>query len=890
MVVSARTDLNEVVAKGADLGGIASPLLVALMTSDIAVAIAHADRTGAPLVMANAPFLKLLNATADEIRWGAHSLESIKGADFKDIVLTLTPIIEKDGAAPLVLVTAQAATQVAMHEKQERDDFASFKGRLERPREPANADARLPGASGAWEWDIGSGILQADAHFAALSGIPPHDAARGVAGDLFFSNIHSKDRLRIQIAVAAALQGAEVFARRYRVVSPDGSVRWVSANGRAYLDEAEKPTRFAGVLTDITEQKRVEDQLQLAQSAGGIGTFIYDSGFGTAEVSSEFCRLLGFHRADSLPVRTINSVVLGDDPPIIGAPHSESGELAYSEIRIRRVDDGLERWIALRGQAKSEGGGHRFMGAIYDITDSKRVQNSLRDLNQTLEDRVRARTRERDRLWSLSRDVICVCDAQGVVKAANPAWLYVLGFTLDDLMETPFENLVHHEDREDVRRKFHLATNGRPVQDFDLRLLTSRGDVSSINWSIIAEGGDIYCVGRDVTARLLLQAELHQSQKMEAVGQLTGGIAHDFNNMLTGVIGCLDIMHRRIEAGRTNDLERFMTAATNSAQRAAALTHRLLAFSRRQSLESKPVDLNALTRSMEELLRRALGEQVSLSVELEPDLPPALIDANQLENAILNLAINARDAMGRGGRLTIETSCAQFPEQAPTKPNEIRPGDYICISVSDTGSGMSPDILAKAFDPFFTTKPIGQGTGLGLSMVYGFVQQSRGHVVIDSAIDRGTKVTLYLPEAKHLASRPLAPDPGVAPMGDGEQVLIVEDDPSVRLLVLDVLRELNYVGVEAENGREALEILESDARIRLLITDVGLPGLSGRQIAEIARQRRPDLPVLFMTAYSPDAINRKRFLEPGMDMISKPFSLIELANKVKLFLGETPDA
>jgi CheY-like chemotaxis protein len=377
---------------------------------------------------------------------------------------------------------------------------------------------------------------------------------------------------------------------------------------------------------------------------------------------------------------------------------------------------------------------------------------------------------------------------------------------------------------------------------------------------------------------------------MEAVGQLTGGIAHDFNNMLTGVIGCLDIMHRRIEAGRTNDLERFMTAATNSAQRAAALTHRLLAFSRRQSLESKPVDLNALTRSMEELLRRALGEQVSLSVVLEPNLPSALVDANQLENAILNLAINARDAMAYGGRLTIETSRAQFPEQAPAKSNEIRPGDYVCITVSDTGSGMSPDVLAKAFDPFFTTKPIGQGTGLGLSMVYGFVQQSRGHVVIDSAIGQGTTVRLYLPEAKHVASRTLAQDPGAAPMGDGEQVLIVEDDPSVRLLVLDVLRELNYVGVEAENGREALEILESDARIRLLITDVGLPGLSGRQIAEIARHRRPDLPVLFMTAYSPDAINRKRFLDPGMDMISKPFSLIELANKVKLFLGEAPDA
>jgi CheY-like chemotaxis protein len=274
---------------------------------------------------------------------------------------------------------------------------------------------------------------------------------------------------------------------------------------------------------------------------------------------------------------------------------------------------------------------------------------------------------------------------------------------------------------------------------------------------------------------------------------------------------------------------------------------------------------------------------VHLIVDLEPNLPPALIDANQLENAILNLAINARDAMDAGGRLTIATRRELIRSPKPATPSEIKPGDYVCISVTDTGAGMSEGVLAKAFDPFFTTKPIGQGTGLGLSMIYGFLQQSRGHVVIDSALGRGTNVTLYLPESKHDAEFAVEMDPGAAPTGGGEQVLVVEDDPSVRLLVVDVLRELNYIGIEAPSGREAIEILKSGAPIRLLITDIGLPGLSGRQIAEIARSTHPDLPVLFISGYSAEALNRKHFLEPGMDMISKPFSLVELANKVRSF-------
>ncbi|MHB8287181.1 MAG: ATP-binding protein, partial [Caulobacteraceae bacterium] len=301
----------------------------------------------------------------------------------------------------------------------------------------------------------------------------------------------------------------------------------------------------------------------------------------------------------------------------------------------------------------------------------------------------------------------------------------------------------------------------------------------------------------EMADRLHAEEQLRQAQKMEAVGQLTGGIAHDFNNMLTGIIGSLDIVKRRMAMGRTQDLERFMDAASTSAQRAAALTHRLLAFSRRQSLDSKPIDVNALVQGLEDLLVRTIGEQVMLDVVLEPTLTLAKADANQLESALLNLAINARDAMPDGGRLVIETDLAHLDETYTSRHEGLASGDYVMVAVSDTGVGMASDVLQKAIDPFFTTKPLGQGTGLGLSMVYGFAKQSGGHIRLHSQPGQGTSVKIYLPVAQALAPEVTADVPGETPRGDGETVLVIEDDPSVRLLVLEVLAELGYAAEEA---------------------------------------------------------------------------------------------
>ncbi|MBN0977923.1 response regulator [Pseudomonas hygromyciniae] len=385
------------------------------------------------------------------------------------------------------------------------------------------------------------------------------------------------------------------------------------------------------------------------------------------------------------------------------------------------------------------------------------------------------------------------------------------------------------------------------------------------------------------TAQLRSNEEaLRQSQKMEAVGQLTGGIAHDFNNMLTGIIGSLELLRRRLARGRLDDLDSLIDLGVTSANRAAGLTHRLLAFSRRQSLDSKPVEINQLVTSMGELLHRSLNESIALDMQLSGQLWTAEADPNQLESALLNLALNARDAMPEGGKMVVETRNRHLDNVFTAAYGTLTPGDYVELSVSDTGCGMPENVINRAFDPFFTTKPIGQGTGLGLSMIYGFARQSHGHVIIHSEVGKGTTVSLFLPRfiGEFTADAPL--NPAQLPFANaGETVLIVEDDPAVRVLVSQVLSELGYAFVEAGDADSALPIIESSQRIDLLISDVGLPGMNGRQLAEIGRQIRPDLKVLFITGYAEHAAVRGGFLDPGMQLITKPFTFDLLTAKVR---------
>ena len=374
---------------------------------------------------------------------------------------------------------------------------------------------------------------------------------------------------------------------------------------------------------------------------------------------------------------------------------------------------------------------------------------------------------------------------------------------------------------------------------------------------------------------------LRQAQKMEAVGQLTGGIAHDFNNLLQGIIGSLDRVQHRINQGRINDVDRFLKAAIESANRAAGLTHRLLAFSRRQTLDPRPLDANRLIGGMEDLIRRTMGPNVAIEVVGAGGLWPMFVDGSQLENSLLNLCINARDAMPSGGKLTIETANKWLDERSARERN-LPPGQYVSLCVSDSGIGMPPDVIEHAFDPFFTTKPLGRGTGLGLSMIYGFVRQSGGQVRVYSEVGQGTTMCLYFP--RHFGRVPeekLAPQELVE-RGFGETVLVVDDEPTVRMLITEVLSENFYRVVEAQDGPTALKILEGDLRIDLMITDVGLPGgLNGRQVADAARVLRKNLKVLFITGYAENAAIGNGLLDPGMEILTKPFAMATLGNKVR---------
>ncbi len=534
--------------------------------------------------------------------------------------------------------------------------------------------------------------------------------------------------------------------------------------------------------------------------------------------------------------------------------------------------------------------------------------DALAETNAELERRVEERTAERDRIWRYSRDLLVVVEQGGIFRAVNPAWTTLLGYRPDELVGRSFLELILPEDADPARHGYAEALASRDLTSFENRYRHKDGTWRWISWNTSSEGGLVYAYGRDVTAEkeqaaALRQAEeaLLQAQKMEAVGQLTGGLAHDFNNLLTGIAGSLELLNSRIAAGRFKDLDRYIAAAQGAAGRAAALTHRLLAFSRRQTLDPRPSNVNRLIAGMEELIRRTVGPAITVEVVGSAGLWTTLIDPNQLENALLNLCINARDAMAQpspgestgeagarpgGGRITIETA-NKWLDDRMARDRGLPPGQFVSLCVTDTGTGMAPEVIARAFDPFFTTKPLGQGTGLGLSMIYGFVRQSGGQVRIYSELGQGTTMCLYLP--RHYgpeADTASVAEPGTAPRAEqGETVLVVDDEPTVRMLVTEVLEDLGYTAIEATDGAAGLRVLQSDVRIDLLVTDVGLPGgLNGRQLADAARVTRPGLQVLFITGYAENAVVGNGQLNAGMHLLTKPFAMEALASRIRTII------
>ena len=718
--------------------------------------------------------------------------------------LTYSPIRDERAEVAGILVTAIETNErrrIAL--ELEQRSAASLKAQRE-TEERLQLALAATDAVGTWDWDISEDRFIADAHFAQLHGIDPLLASQ-LPISAYLEAVHPEDRSMVTRSIKQCITHGSEYAEEYRLLQPDGQLHWVFARGRCYKDHHGRPIRFLGAALDLTERKHIEQalrqsqtELQLIINAMPILISYVDSEERFRLNNAAYLDWYGL-TPQELYGRTIHEV-LGEEAYALRAEYiaeALAGKTCCFSISTPHRDGGtrqaLMNYLPRHG---SDGAVNGFYIFVIDETERKQTEEALRNLNETLEERVAARTQQ-------------------------------------------------------------LAEANQRLQN-------------------------------EMFERERAEDALRHAQKMEAVGQLTGGIAHDFNNMLTGIIGSLDLMQRYIADGRAAEIGRFTEAAVSSAHRAAALTHRLLAFSRRQSLDRKPLNANELIHSLEDLLSRTKGDHIELKLQLADEAWPVSTDVSQLENALLNLVINARDAMPDGGELRIETANVYLDSSDINILEPVKAGDYLMIAVSDNGTGMTPKVLAKAFDPFFTTKPIGQGTGLGLSMIYGFAQQSGGHVSLFSLPGQGTSVRLFLPRLQGVDQEDVrSPVIGEAPSAiAGETVVLVEDDPAVRMLVFDLLKELGYRAHEAEDAKTALPLLESGLRIDLLVTDVGLPGMNGRQLAEIARQHRPELKVLFMTGYAEMATERQGFLEEGMDMVAKPFSVDLLANKIRTMIGQ----
>lgn len=568
-----------------------------------------------------------------------------------------------------------------------------------------------------------------------------------------------------------------------------------------------------------------------------------------------YCAILGAKHPNSwtMPVRAVWSEIIEQVDPLFSSTLAGTStpriQATFDIVRGAELERGWFNFAL--SPVLSEGG--QVIGIFCAITENTllvQAQETADLENHRLEraalsgrHQLATVTREHARILEMSRDLFAVASFEGRLLSINPAWARQLGRTEAELLAKPFAEIIHPDDLEETASVVQALMAGNPAHQFHVRLIKTDGTYIAYAWSAVPEtdppNGTFYTVGRDITEEQTAAAELQatqealrHAQKMEAVGQLTGGLAHDFNNLLGSVSASLQVLKAHLERGKTEGLERYVAMGQDAIRRAASLTHRLLAFSRRQTLDPKPVDVNRLVADMEGLIRGSVGPSVELRIAGIGGLWHVKVDASQLENSILNLCINARDAMlPDGGRLSIETA-NEVLDESTASAHGLRPGQYISVCITDTGSGMSEEVQTRAFDPFFTTKPLGEGTGLGLSMVHGFARQSGGQATISSQMGSGTSVCLFLP-------RCLGPIEGnvevvvrqSAGAEGGETVVLIEDEPTIRILVTEVLQDLGYRVIAADDGPAGLAILEEEGRVDLLITDVGLPGgLNGRQV------------------------------------------------------------
>ncbi len=587
------------------------------------------------------------------------------------------------------------------------------------------------------------------------------------------------------------------------------------------------------------------------------------------EVNPAACRLLGFSE------RELRGM------PLTGFLHPDDVERTVAEMQ--KLVAGRSS-TAFENRYRTRSGVYRLISWT-SISDGGLLHGVGRDMTNEY-----AARRERDRLWSATNDLMGTANFEGYLVSVNPAWTRLLGYSEAELKSRPYMEFI---DPEDGARSIAIVSrmkDGEGMHNFEGRMLHKDGHKVVMLWTGRRHDELMYLVGRDITAQRGAEDKLRQSQKMEAVGQLTGGIAHDFNNMLQGIRGAVEVVSRRLSQGRLEEAQPYMLIAQQSIDRAATLTHRLLAFSRQQALAPQAVELCGLLNGIGRLIQQTVGPVIDCQLRLVDGCWPVRCDPNQLENAVLNLSINARDAMlPEGGSLVIETALAVLGADDVAGWEGAAPGDFVCLTVRDTGRGMTAEVVRRAFEPFFTTKPDGQGTGLGLSQVYGFISQSGGFMKIDSEVGVGTAVQIYLPRhAGEPASNPAHVHSSLPDCTSVQTaaVLLVEDETDIRNLTAQMLRDRQHVVIEARDGSTALNALQQrltlGERIDILVADIGLPGgMNGRQLASAVRQHVPDLPVLLITGYAGHALGPGSEVSEGISLLSKPFSIEALAARVE---------
>jgi PAS domain S-box-containing protein len=751
---------------------------------------------------------------------------------------------------------------------------------------------------GYWRWSFEEERLTYWSQEAAEISQYPLGAGRKSYEEMLAA-IHPNDRPRVEAEFKAADEERRDFSLEYRVVHKEGRITHIREIGEVEYDGSGVPVAHVGFVQDITELKQMEQELRTSEQRlnaffeeAPAGLALYDKDGRFIKINDTLARLAG------IP----SEAHVGKRPSEIlhtyWARHIEEANRRVLETGVQQVNVELTAPIPTALNEKGHYVFSRFPipgpegewlgvgSVIVDITDRKRVEDELRTREKELSQAQRIGEIGHWRLDVRKREFTYWSDE-----------LYrIFGVSKDDFVPTfeRFMAAIHDDDLQasiDVRE---AALAERRPYEFEYRIVRPSGEIRVI-WGEARpefdENGEptmVFGITQDVTEARQRESELRQAQKMEVVGQLTGGVAHDFNNLLGVIIGNLELAQETLDPG--SETRRLLEYVFRAADRGAALTQRLLAFSRKQPLSPQLVKAHELVDDTSGLLRRTLGETVEIEIVSNDDMWACLVDPAQLESAILNLAINARDAMPDGGKLTVETSNAKFDDEYAASQVEVDPGEYVLVAISDSGSGISPEVLEHVFEPFFTTKDIGAGSGLGLSMVYGFIKQSGGHITVYSEVGEGTTIRLYLP--RHLGDgedvSETTQDNELA-TARNEVVLVVEDDVDLRTLVVNILQSLDYDVLESGTGRGALDILEETLQVDLLLTDVMLPGgMGGQKLAKLARSRNPDLPVLYMSGYTEDAIIHQGRLEKGVHLMQKPFRRKDIAQAVRRVLDGPP--